>query len=110
MLKCYSMTRALRCLLLILIITANGPLQAAQIGADGLVFSLSNEAQEAINNGVTLAFKCQFAKRSSFGPFSVSRSKRNHRFEVLRHALSNRFIVKRDNLDTPGLNTARVLR
>ena len=105
----FSMSCFFRCLFVLLIGVASGPLQAqqfgqaAQIRTDGLVFSLSDEAQEAINNGVTLAFRCQFAKRSSFGPFSISRSKRGHRFEVLRHALSNRFIVKRDNLDTPHI-------
>ena len=91
------------CLFLLLINVVSGPLQAAQVGVNGLVFSLSDEAQEAINNGVTLAFKCEFARRTSFGPISVSRGKRNHRFEVLRHALSNRYIVKRDNLDTPHI-------
>ena len=104
-----SMRRFFSGLLILLISVASGPLQAVQFGqamqirADGLVFSLSDEAQEAINNGVTLAFECEFAKRSSFGPFSISRGKRGHRFEVLRHALSNRYIVKRDNLDTPHI-------
>ncbi|NND00772.1 MAG: DUF4390 domain-containing protein [Gammaproteobacteria bacterium] len=73
------------------------------ISSETLVIKLSSEAQDAVNNGVPLFFKCDFAVRRSYWFFSVSRSLKNHQFLLMRHAISNRYIVKRDSLDTPHI-------
>ena len=76
---------------------------AAKTSAEGFNIALSAEMQDAVNNGVPLYFKCEFAVRHSYWLFSISRKVKNHQFLLKRHALSNRYIVKRDGLDTPHI-------
>ena len=64
---------------------------------------LSDEVTQAINSGVPLSFSCQLAVRESFWLFSINKQQKNHHFLLTRHALSNRYIVKYDNLDTPHI-------
>ena len=66
-------------------------------------FELSKEAQEAINNGVTLTFNCDFAVRQSYWLFTTEKQNKHHQFLLVRQALSGRYIVKQDTLDTPHL-------
>ena len=66
-------------------------------------FELSNEAQEAVKNGVTLSFDCQLAIRQSYWLFTTETQRKRHVFMLVRQALSNRYIVKQDKLDTPHL-------
>lgn len=64
---------------------------------------LSSEAQDAINHGVGLSFNCQLAIRRSMWLFHISEKQKLHRFFITRHALSSRYIVRRDDLLTPRL-------
>ena len=73
---------------------ASEPIQSINI-------KLSDEINQAINSGVALSFSCQLAVRESFWLFSINKQQKNHHFSLTRHALSNRYIVKYDKLDTP---------
>jgi len=64
---------------------------------------LSNQAQQALNNGVLLTIDCEFANIESWWFFSRAMNKKTHQFSLSRHTLSNRYIVKRDNLTTPNM-------
>lgn len=64
---------------------------------------LSDEIHHAINSGVALSFTCQLAIRESFWLFSINRKQKDHNFLLTRHALSNRYLVKQDKLDTPHI-------
>ena len=70
---------------------------------EDLSIELSVRAQNAVNNGVSLTFDCDFAHLESFLFLVIPRNKKHHRFTLTRHTLSNRYIVKRDNLDTPHM-------
>ena len=65
--------------------------------------TLSSEAQDAINSGVALSIRCEIAVRSSYWLFAIMGQRKDHHFLLVRHALSNRFIVKQDELDTPHI-------
>ncbi|MFT5572396.1 MAG: hypothetical protein ACI9FR_001319 [Cryomorphaceae bacterium] len=58
--------------------------------------SLSGQAQEAVENGVSLTFACDFAMVNRFLFFSWPSKLKQHRFMVSHHALSNRYIVRQD--------------
>ena len=60
---------------------------------------LSSEVQDAIQNGVTIMFDCQYAERKTFWFLSRSKNNKQHHFSLKRHALSNQYIVKRRDLD-----------
>lgn len=64
---------------------------------------LSAEAEEAIDNGVRLVFDARYATSASLVIFSRYRTKHQHQFFVQRHSLSNRYIVRRDNLEIPRI-------
>jgi len=93
--------------LLLIATAAITPSQAQQfssnINTNSFVLELSNEAQEAINNGVSLTFDCDFAFRQSFWLFTLNKEIKQHQFRIVRHALSNRYIVHRDNLQRPHI-------
>lgn len=71
--------------------------------AENFRFTLSAQAQEAIQNGVALSFRGLFAKRKSFWFLRRSANVKEHTFLLMRHALSNRYLVKHDGLDTPHI-------
>jgi len=70
---------------------------------EDLSIELSARAQNAVNNGVSLTFDCDFANLQTLFFLNIPRNKTQHRFTLTRHTLSNRYIVKRDNLDTPHM-------
>ena len=74
-----------------------------QPGVGSFNFELSDQAQEAVNNGVTLSFDCELAIRQSYWLFTTEKQTKHHQFILVRQALSNRYIVKQDTLDTPHL-------
>ena len=67
--------------------------------AENINLKLSNEVQGAIQNGVTIMFRCQYAERKTFWFLSRSANIKQHHFSLKRHALSNQYIVKRIDLD-----------
>lgn len=64
---------------------------------------LPQEAQEAIDNGVTLVFETRYASTDKILFMSFRRQQHNHHFVIKRHVLSNRYIVKKDDLETPHI-------
>ena len=73
----------------------------AQTTANRLSLELSQQAQEAINNGVSLTIDCTIANIESRFLFNLEHDKKIYRFTLGRHTLSNSFIVKRDDIGTP---------
>ncbi len=102
--KNYRRTLLALCLLSLI----NSELVFAQIAAPldttkNIKIKLSDEIHQAINSGVGLSFTCQVAMRESFWLFAISRKQKDHHFSLTRHALSNRYLVKQDKLDTPHI-------
>jgi hypothetical protein len=64
--------------------------------AESFSLSLSGQAQEAVENGVSLTFTCDFAMVNRVLFFSWPSQLKQHRFMVSHHALSNRYIVRQD--------------
>lgn len=81
--------------------TANAVNNIASL--DELSLEFSPQVEDAINNGVSLTINCQFADLKSLLIFDFPRNKKMHHFTLKRHALSNRYIVKRDDLSTPHM-------
>jgi hypothetical protein len=79
----------------------------AYISAANLSLKLNIEVQDAIQNGVTIMFDCQYAERQTFWFLGRSVNSKQHHFSLKRHALSNQYIVKRKDLD--ALNMFRSL-
>lgn len=77
------------------------PLLNAQTSLLELDLELSEQAQEAVDNGVSLTIDCLFADIDTFLFLDLERNPKEHRFTLARHALSNRYIVKRDDLTRP---------
>lgn len=78
------------------------PLYSAQATtlADQLQINLSNEVQIAVNNGVKLVFDCNYSEHQSLWLTSRHEKRHHHQFELQRHSLSNRYVVRRDDLET----------
>jgi len=64
---------------------------------------LSDQAEEAINNGVALTLESEYAKTKKWSGWSWYTNKKQHHFVIMRHALSNRYLVKRDQSETPQI-------
>lgn len=77
----------------------NGIIQTEQ----GFTITLSEESQQAINNGVPLTFVCEFAMQKKFILLTWNTALQTHRFMVSRHALSNRYLVRKDNIQRPKI-------
>ena len=60
-----------------------------------LNLSLSQQVQDAINQGVRLTFYSRFAKSQRWALWH--RWQKKHRFSVTHHALSDHYLVKLDN-------------
>jgi hypothetical protein len=67
--------------------------------AENIGLELSSEVQDAIQNGVSIMFLCQYAERKTFWFLSRSANIKQHHFSLKRHALSNQYIVKRNDLN-----------
>ena len=83
---------------------SNGITQTEQ----GFTITLSEESQNAINNGVPLTFICKFAIQEKFAFFTWSlltwnKARYTHRFMVSRHALSNRYLVRLNKAQKPKI-------
>ena len=76
---------------------------ARSISTEKLSIELSPEAQEAIDNGVTLFFDTEYSIRTSYWLFSRSTMQHSHKFLIQRHALSKRYIVKRQDIESPRI-------
>ncbi|MBX2849209.1 MAG: DUF4390 domain-containing protein [Acidiferrobacterales bacterium] len=68
-----------------------------------LSFELSEHAQNAINSGVKITIDCAFANIKHWLFLSVAENTKIHKFTISRHTLSNRYVVKRDDLSTPHM-------
>lgn len=92
-------------LFLLLSLTPITPLSANQSSApyDDFNLSLSSEIKDAVDNGVSLTFICSFAMVQRFLFVTWPRKTKQHRFVVSYHGLSNRYVVRQDNLLTPHL-------
>jgi hypothetical protein len=64
---------------------------------------LSGEAHEAVDAGVVLTFSAEYAERERWGVFTRTHQRHSHRLTLTRHALSNQYIVKVDDLGSPKL-------
>ena len=64
---------------------------------------LSSEAQNAINNGVALTLESEYARTKQWLKWSWHTDKKKHHFVVMRHALSNRYLVKQDQTEVPKI-------
>jgi len=69
----------------------------------GFTITLSEESQQAINNGVSLTFVCEFAMQKKYAFLTWNTAHHKHQFRVSRHALSNRYLVRTDNLQKPKI-------
>lgn len=65
--------------------------------------TLSDAAQKAVDNGVALTFVCEFANLKKFAFIPWITERKQHRFVLTHHALSNRYIVRLDKIQTPNL-------
>jgi len=77
----------------------NGIIQTEQ----GFTITLSEESQQAIDNGVPLTFICEIAMQRKFVFFTWSKTLHTHRFMVSRHALSNRYLVRLNKAQKPKI-------
>ncbi len=68
-----------------------------------IFLELTTEAKEALDNGVKLEFKCRYVTRVPVLFFSYRSTRYEHKFEIQRHALSRRYVVTKDDLDTPRI-------
>lgn len=77
--------------------------RASENTIENFDLTLSDAAQQAVDNGVALTFLCEFAylKTVVFVPWVTER--KQHRFVLTHHELSDRYIVRQDNLQTPYL-------
>ncbi len=68
---------------------------------EGPVIELSSHTLEAIDSGVSLTFKCDYAiiKKWLFMKWPEQRKK--HQFVISKHALSDRYLVHIDDKATP---------
>lgn len=75
----------------------------ANVSLEPFDFELSSEAQDAINAGVTLSINADYAVRTSYWLFSTAEQERTHKFKLMRHTLSKRYVVKFDDDDRPHI-------
>ena len=77
----------------------NGIIQTEQ----GFTITLSEESQQAIDNGVPLTFICEVAMQKKFAFIKWNEARHTHRFMVSRHALSNRYLVRLNKAQKPKI-------
>lgn len=69
---------------------------------EGPVIELSPETLNAVDSGVSLTFICDFAILKPWLFMQWPEQKREHRFVISKHALSDRYLVHQDNKPTPS--------
>lgn len=69
----------------------------------GIEIELSERTIEAIDNGISLTFVCEFAVRKKWLFFSLPSQIKRHTFIVSRHALSERYLAHQDDKPTPAI-------
>lgn len=83
------------------------PSKAADAGIDydtgNLSIRLSDQVEQAINNGVELTFICEFAVIRHFLFIKWPEQLKNHRFVVKHHALSNSYLVSNETDKAPKI-------
>jgi len=62
---------------------------------------LSQQAKDAVDNGITLILDCTLKTSKKIGFISWPEKKENHTFSLTRHSLSNRYLVRTNNAITP---------
>jgi len=62
---------------------------------------LSEDVQNALDNGVTLSFVASTAERKRWLLFSWASVIQTHKFELSRHALSNNYLLRSPTRPTP---------
>ena len=75
----------------------------ATIPTTKLNIQLSAPLREALDKGVSLHFDSHFGIKKSVWLFSYVEKQRTHQFILKRHALSNRYIVRRLDLEAPRI-------
>ena len=98
-----NLTRPLVLAIVMMICLSPDSAQANGTSLNEFSLELSDEAREAVNAGVTFSFTVDFAVLKSWGIFTRETQTKSHRITLLRHALSNRYIVKLDNKDMPHI-------
>lgn len=68
---------------------------------DEINITLSEEALNAIDNGVSLTFVSEFAVPKTMAFLRWNTNKKTHRFVVSKHALSDRYHLHKDDSPTP---------
>jgi len=64
-------------------------------------FKLSPPIKEAVDNGIAITFYCKLKVNKSMGLIPWSSEIENHTFILLHHSLSNRYLVRINNIETP---------
>lgn len=67
-----------------------------------LNLQLSNEMRRAVDAGIILQFDCTFAKRNTWWQSVFRNENKKHQFQLMRHALSKRFLVRKDAQTVPA--------
>jgi len=70
---------------------------------DGPVIELSASTVEAIDNGVSLTFECEFAVLRDWWLFKWPEQRQRHRFVISKHAISDRYLIHEDDKPTPEI-------
>lgn len=70
---------------------------------DGINIELSESTLDAIDNGVSLTFVCEFAVIKRWGVFFWKTDKKEHEFVISKHALSDRYHVHKDGSPSPAI-------
>ncbi len=74
-----------------------------EYGTGNLNIALSDNVEQAINNGVELTFICEFAMISQFLFVKWPEQLKSHHFIVKHHALSNSYLVSDETDKTPKI-------
>ncbi|NND82605.1 MAG: DUF4390 domain-containing protein [Gammaproteobacteria bacterium] len=93
----------MRAILIALVLLVASPPVVAQGFAQNISIELSPEAVEAVDNGVRLKFDARFAKQKQFWLVRYKKQIKEHSFQLQRHALSRRYVVRRDDIEAPRI-------
>ena len=93
-------------LFVVLFLASSSPVLAdygIEHSQDGIVIDLSDPTLDAIDNGVSLTFVCEFAVIKRWGIFSWKTRKKKYEFVISKHALSDRYHVHKDDNPSPTI-------
>ena len=63
--------------------------------------ALSPKIKEAVDNGIVITFDCKLKVNKSFAKINWASQTQAHRFMLVHHSLSNRYLVHINNSETP---------